>query len=77
MEEIEIDQYLKPEKHSNLGRPRYNRIKMLKTVLFGFMETGYVSLRQLQDRCKVNLRYIVIVDATECEIQRPKKTEKW
>ena len=62
MEEIEIEQYLKPEPSNNMGRPGYNRVNMLKTILFGFMDTGYVSLRELQDRCKVNLRYMYLMD---------------
>ena len=62
MEEIEIGKYLKPEQTSNTGRPGYNRVNMLKTILFGFMDTGYVSLRELQDRCKVNLRYMYLMD---------------
>ena len=35
---------------------------MLKTVLFGFMDTGYVSLRELEDRCKTNIRYMYLMD---------------
>ena len=57
MEEIGIEQYLKPEVNKPLGRPSYSRVNMLKTILFGFMDIGYVSLRELEDRCKVNLRY--------------------
>ena len=30
---------------------------MLKTVLFGFMDEGCISLRKLEDNCKVNIRY--------------------
>lgn len=30
---------------------------MLKTVLFGFMDDGYIALRKLEDDGKVNLRY--------------------
>jgi len=36
---------------------------MLKTILYGFMDTGYVSLRELDDRCKVNLRYMYLMDS--------------
>ena len=40
MEEINIGQYLKPPKEiSLLGRPGYNRVKMLKTVLFAMTDT--------------------------------------
>jgi hypothetical protein len=54
MEEIEVEQYLKPETNKwHLGRPRYNRVNMLKTVLFGFMEMGYASLRKLEEQCKI------------------------
>ena len=55
MEEIGIERYLKPEKRGRNGRPGYSRVNMLKTILYGFMDTGYVSLRELEDRCKVNL----------------------
>ena len=62
MEEIEIDKYLKPEPFSRLGRPGYNRVNMLKTILFGFMDTGYASLRELEDHCKTNIRYMYLMD---------------
>ena len=62
MEEIEIAKYLKPEPYNKLGRPGYNRVNMLKTVLFGFMDTGYASLRELEDRCKTNIRYMYLMD---------------
>ena len=62
MEEIEIAKYLKPEPYNKVGRPGYNRVNMLKTVLFGFMDTGYASLRELEDRCKTNIRYMYLMD---------------
>lgn len=62
MEEIEIAKYLKSEPFCKLGRPGYNRVNMLKTVLFGFMDTGYASLRELEDRCKTNIRYMYLMD---------------
>ena len=63
MEEIGIEQYLKSEKRRRNGRPGYCRVNMLKTILYGFMDTGYVSLRELEDRCKVNLRYMYLMDS--------------
>ena len=63
MEEIGIEQYLKPEDRSRIGRPGYCRVNMLKTILYGFMDTGYASLRELEDRCKVNLRYMYLMDS--------------
>lgn len=62
MEEIEIKKYLRPEPAFKPGRPGYNRVNMLKTVLFGFMDTGYASLRELEDRCKTNIRYMYLMD---------------
>ena len=62
MEEIGIEQYLRPEPLYRYGRPRYNRVNMLKTILFGFMDTGYASLRELEDRCRTNIRYMYLMD---------------
>ena len=62
MEEIGIAKYLKPEPFNRMGRPGYNRVNMLKTVLFGFMDTGYASLRELEDRCRSNIRYMYLMD---------------
>ena len=63
MEEIGIEQYLKPDTNPwRLGRPRFNRVNMLKTVLFSFMETGYASLRDMEKQCKINIRYMYLMD---------------
>ncbi len=62
MEEIGIEQYLQPERYRPQGRPRYSRVNMLKTVLFSFMDTGYAALREIEDRCKVNVRYMYLMD---------------
>lgn len=55
MEEIGIEQYLKPEPSYRYGRSGYPRVNMFKTILFGFMDTGYTSLRELEDRCRVHI----------------------
>ena len=41
MEEIGIEQYLKPADGRRIGRPGYCRVNMLKAILYGFMDTGY------------------------------------
>ena len=62
MEEIGIEKYLKSEQAWTwLGRPRYNRVRMLKTVLYGFMDMGYSSTRCLQENCRVNIRYMYLM----------------
>ena len=53
---IELEKYLKNIPQHDTGRLRYDPVSMLKTVLFGFMANGYISLRELEDQCKVNLR---------------------
>ncbi len=40
-----------------MGRPGYNRVDLLKTALFGAMDKILATLRELEDACKVNLRY--------------------
>lgn len=61
MEEIKIWEYLK-DSEKTTGRNGYNAVKMLKVILFAFMETGYASLREIEDRCKVNIRYKYLMD---------------
>lgn len=62
MEEIDLRKYLSKLPAHKLGRIRYNLVKMLKTVLFGFMDEGCISLRKLEDNCKVNIRYKYLMD---------------
>ena len=61
MEEIGIAKYLKCTA-APVGRKGYNPVNMLKTILFGFMDKGYISLRELEDECKVNIRYMYLMD---------------
>lgn len=62
MEEINLEQYLNELPEHETGRIRYNPVNMLKTVLFGFMTNGYISLRELEDCCKVNIRFMYLMD---------------
>ena len=59
---IELEKYLKNIPQHYTGRFRYDPVSMLKTVLFGFMANGYISLRELEDQCKVNLRFMYLMD---------------
>ncbi|MBS5520513.1 MAG: transposase [Acidaminococcus intestini] len=54
MKEINVNKYLSDIPSHKLDRIRYNPVNMLKTVLFGFMDEGYISLQKLEDNCKVN-----------------------
>ena len=62
MGEIELEKYLKSIPKHYTGRLRYNPVSMLKTVLLGFMTNGYISLRELEDQCKVNLRFMYLME---------------
>ena len=62
MEGIDISKYLKSIPEYITGRNRYNPVDMLKTVLFAFAENGYCSLRKLEDNCKVNMRYMYLMN---------------
>ncbi len=62
MEGMDLTKYLKNIPEYFTGRLRYNPVNMLKTVLFGFMSYGYISLRELEDNCKVNLRFMYLMD---------------
>lgn len=62
MEGIDLEKYLKHVPKHTTGRIRYNPANMLKAILFGFMSNGYISLRELEDNCKVNLRYMYLMD---------------
>lgn len=53
----DMTKYLKKSEYK-CGRKRYNSIDLLKTVLFGFMDEGYITLRGLEENCKVNIRYM-------------------
>lgn len=46
MEKIDLRKYY-AEKESIMGRPRYDPEKLLKVILFAFMENGYSSLRNM------------------------------
>lgn len=59
---IDINKYLDDIPHHKLGRLRYDPVRMFKTVVFGFSDHGYVSLRQLEDDCKTNIRYMYLMD---------------
>ena len=59
---IDLNKYLTDIPEYTTGRLRYNPVNMLKTVLFGFMTSGYCSLRELEDNCKVNIRFMYLMN---------------
>ena len=61
MEQIDLYKYF-TEKDSKTGRPRFDCIKLLKIILFAFMENGYASLRNIEKLCKTDIRFIWLLD---------------
>lgn len=51
-------------KGNRMGRPRFDCIKMLKIILFAFMENGYASLRNIEKLCKTDIRFMWLLDDT-------------
>lgn len=44
------------------GRPRCDSEKLLKVILFAFMENGFCSLRDLEKSCKTDIRFMYLLD---------------
>ena len=61
MAHIDLQKYF-VEKGHEMGRPRYDREKLLKIVLFAFMEFGYCSVRFIQKLCETDIRFLWILD---------------
>lgn len=61
MEQIDLQKYF-VGKGSKMGRPRFDCIKLLKVILFAFMDNGYSSLRAIEKLCKTDIRFIWLLD---------------
>lgn len=60
---IDLKKYF-VEKDHKTGRPTYDREKLLKVVLFAFMEEGYESLRKIEKLCRTDIRFLWLLDET-------------
>ena len=61
MAHIDLNKYFVEKEHGT-GRPRYDREKLLKIVLFAFMEFGYCSVRFIQKLCETDIRFLWMLD---------------
>ena len=59
---IDLKKYFVEKDYKATGRPRYEREKLLKVLLFAFMKHGYPSLREIEKLCKVDIRFIWLLD---------------
>ena len=65
MAHIDLHKYFVESKEHGTGRPRYDREKLLKVVLFAFMEFGYTSARGIAKLCGTDIRFLWLLDETE------------
>ena len=61
MSKVDLNKYL-VVKGNKVGRPRLDSIKLLKIILFAFMEYGYASLRNIHKLCNTDIRFIWLLD---------------
>ena len=60
---IDLNKYL-AEEERRTGRPKYDCIKLMKVILFAFMEHGYISAREIHKLCKTDIRFLWLLDDT-------------
>ena len=63
MSHIDLNKYSASEE-SRTGRPKYDCIKLMKVILFAFMEPGYISAREIRKLCKTDIRFLWLLDGT-------------
>ena len=61
MDHIDLSRYF-VEKGYKTGRPRCDEQKLLKVILFAFMEKGICSLREIERLCRNDIRYMYLLD---------------
>lgn len=61
MNHIDLSKYF-VEKGYKTGRPRCDEQKLLKVILFAFMEHGICSLRKIEKLCRNDIRYMYLLD---------------
>ena len=61
MDHIDLSRYF-VEKDYKTGRPRCDEQKLLKVILFAFMEHGISSLREIEKLCRTDIRYMYLLD---------------
>lgn len=62
MDHIDLTPYFVEGKGYKTGRPRCDAEKLLKVILFAFMENGYCSLRNIEKLCNYDIRFMYLLD---------------
>ena len=61
IDHIDLRKYCVKEENIK-GRPQYDREKLLKVIIFAYMEDGYASVREIEKKCQTDIRYIWMLD---------------
>lgn len=61
MDHIDLSRYFVMKEYKT-GRPKCDSEKLLKVILFAFMENGFCSLRDIEKLCKTDIRYMYLLD---------------
>lgn len=59
---MDLKRYFVEEEDHKTGRRKYDEEKLLKVVLFAFMEEGYQALRKIEKLCKTDIRFMWLLD---------------
>ena len=62
MDHIDLTPYFVEDKDYKTGRPRCDAQKLLKVILFAFMEHGISSLRDIEKLCRNDIRFLCLLD---------------
>ncbi len=65
MDHIDLTPYFVEGKGYKTGRPRCDAEKLLKVILFAFMENGYCSLREIEKLYNNDIRFMYLLDEME------------
>ena len=62
VDHIDLTPYFVDDKDYKTGRPRCDAQKLLKVILFAFMEHGIRSLRDIEKLCRNDIRFMYLLD---------------
>ncbi|MBE5926738.1 MAG: transposase [Lachnospiraceae bacterium] len=62
MDHIDLSKYFVEAKGYKTVRPRCDAEKLLKVILFAFIEQEFCSLREIEKLCRTDIRYMYLLD---------------
>ena len=62
VDHLDLTPYFVDDKDYRTGRPRCDAQKLLKVILFAFMERGISSLRDIEKLCRNDIRFMYLLD---------------